>query len=143
MTRRAAIGALVTALLLTACGGQSVQSLEAGDCFDDTTETLSGASVAEVPGVDCDEPHDNEVFFVVEYPGSSYDLAALNEYAENQCFTAFEPYVGVDYYNSILEIGWLTPSVASWFEDEDREVVCFAYRGDMQKLRGSVRDTGI
>ena len=143
MNCRAALAALVAASLLAGCsGGQSVQSLEAGDCFDDTTESLSGARVSEVPDVDCDEPHDNEVFYVGEYPGSSYDAAAFETFSDGLCYAAFEPYIGANYFESILEVSWFVPSVESWV-DGDRDVVCVAYRGDLQKLRGSVRDTGI
>ena len=50
-----------------------VFSLPVGTCFDDQDEA---EAISSVPAVDCSEPHDNEVFALIdytetdEYPGS-------------------------------------------------------------------------
>jgi hypothetical protein len=142
MKLRMAMGSLAMMVILSGCGDQSVMSLAVGDCFDDTTELLSGADITRVPDVDCAEPHDNEVFHVVDYPGSSYVPTAIDDFAIEQCYSAFSRYVGRDYESSALDFAWLLPSRDGWASG-DREVVCVAYRMDLQKLRGSVRGSGI
>ena len=141
MTRR--IGTLVLlGILLSACSGQSVTSLRVGDCYDETTSTLSGGEVERVPDVDCDDPHDVEVYHIVDYPGSSYNEATINDFAIEQCYSAFSRYVGRDYESSILDSTYLWPTRDGW-QSGDREVVCVVGRMDLQKLRGSVRGSGL
>ena len=50
----------VLAVAAAACSsGESVFSLELGDCFDDP-ETFD--EVSELDTIDCSEPHDNEIY---------------------------------------------------------------------------------
>lgn len=140
--RTNAAALLLGAAILAGCGGQSTGSLAAGDCFDDSAESLAGEEIFRVPDVDCSEPHDNEVFHVVDYSGSSYSSSAIAEFADRACLAAFEGYVGRDYASSILEASYLIPTADS-FSGGDREVVCIVYRMDLAKLTGSVRGSGL
>lgn len=137
---------LVAAFALTACsGGQRADRLKVGDCFDDV-EMMSGAEVARVvtrvPSVPCDEPHDFEVFHVTNYSGGSYSFDAIADFADFVCFVAFEPYVGRRYATSIIDFTWFIPTPDSWARG-DREVICIAFHMNLEKLRGSVRGTGL
>ena len=109
-----------------------------GDCFDDSSSF--GDEVSNLPGVPCNDPHDNEAFAVFNvtissYPGSE-DLMA--ELAHNSCLERFDSFVGKDYQSSSLDIVTLYPTSESWRQD-DREVVCAVYDMEEAKLVGSVK----
>ena len=111
-----------------------VFSLEVGDCFLDPS---ADGGVEEVPGVPCDEPHDNEVFYIhtieaSEFPSEEEMDTLVSEECEG---SAFESYVGVDYGSSELYVHPLKPSEGSWAQG-DRELVCVLYDPDAQ-LTGS------
>lgn len=118
-------------------GDGNVFELAVGDCFDRSTET---GEISDVPVVDCDEPHDSEVFHTFEvegddeYPGGE----ALVAQAEEQCLPAFADYVGLDYADSTLDVFPITPTDGSWAEG-DREVVCALYDLEQDELEGSMR----
>lgn len=117
-----------------------VFELEVGVCFDDPDQFTE---VETVDGVDCAEPHDNEVYFAADlddgaYPGDEEVAAA----ADDLCFASFEPFVGIDYFDSILDFAWLVPTAGSWAQG-DREVICFLYHIDLEKLEGSMEGAGI
>lgn len=134
-----AIATLIAALAVIAAGcSTTVLTLDVGTCFDDP-ETFE--EVTDVPVVDCAEPHDNEVMANFDIPGDSYPGdTAVTEAAQNGCLERFEPYVGLDYASSIYDIGWLTPTADSW-AGGDREVICFVYHVNFEKITGSVQGT--
>lgn len=126
------------AMLLGACGQTSVFDIDAGDCFDDPS---AFDEVSSVEVIDCAEPHDNEVYALFNYTGSSvYPGDAEIESAANQgCIDRFEDFVGIDYFDSEIWVGAFWPSPDSW-EDGDREVICFVYEGDLSKITGTLRN---
>jgi hypothetical protein len=141
MRRKAVL--LLAVVLFVACGRQSVFSLPVGTCFDDEVapdEATAGDEISSVPKVDCSEPHDNEVFALIDYtetdvyPGS----AAMNEIGTELCIEQFDEYVGIGYLDSELDVFAITPSEAGWNEDSDREVICALYNLDLSKLTGSM-----
>jgi hypothetical protein len=117
--------------------------LESGQCFDyrDATDD-EGVTVEALFRVDCALPHDNEVYAIVThaaartepYPGDD----ALVDFADDQCFAQFEPFVGKQYELSNLEIGHIRPSGESWAE-RDRTIYCFVFDRDAEKLTGTAR----
>lgn len=143
-TWTAALG-VGAALLAAGCGQEDVFSLEPGTCFQDVAAVSEegGGEVAEVPVVDCDEPHDNEVFATFdlaheEFPGDT----AVREAADDGCQQRFEDYVGTDYPTSRFVSSHLVPTERTWAGQGDREVVCFLYDMDLQKLEGSAEGSG-
>lgn len=143
-----AISMVVLFVLVAACGAageaiddlgdESVFSMEVGLCFNDVAD--AGTEVSSVPDVDCDEPHDNEVFALAEYtatdtyPGTD----AMNAAARDICIGLFADYVGLAYEDSVLEVYPITPTQGSW-DDGDREIVCALYEADLTKLTGSMQ----
>lgn len=132
---------LALTLLVGACAADSeVLSLEVGTCFDDPEDT---SVVSEVPIVDCDEPHDNQVFAVFVLPGTTFPgVDELRDDAVEGCSERFASYVGQDYLFSELLLSAFWPSEASWQEVDDREVICFLYATDgplVGSQRGSNR----
>ena len=126
-------------LALSACD-PTVLTLEVGTCFDDPDDISEG--VEGVPTVDCAEPHDNEVIANklltgTEFPGDS--IMQLD--AGDACLEEFEGYIGLDYESSLYDIGWLHPTAETW-EFGDRQVICFGYHLDFEKIRGTIRGIG-
>lgn len=148
MKRVVMLSALV--LLASACGSvtgavddlvdQSVFALEVGLCFDDDADAAD--EISSVPDRECQEPHDNEVYAVLElddgdFPGQE----ALSTHARELCTGAtFEDYVGIPYLDSELEVFPLTPTESGW-EGGDHEVVCALFALDQSKLEGSMKDS--
>ena len=127
---------------IAVAGSLDAFSLRVGDCYDD--QMFSADEVSDVPGKPCDEPHDNEVFALFdlqesEYPGAERTL----ELADEGCLERFESYVGATYEESVLMITNLVPSKGSWQQINDREVICVAYHMELEKLTGSVRQSGL
>jgi hypothetical protein len=133
----------LTCLLLAGCSG-NVFDLAVGDCFDDGDMTLGDVEeLSDVPLVECDQPHDNEVYAVVTVEGDRFPgEIAIQTRADEVCLQAFESFVGLDYQTSVLDFGWLVPTAETW-EVGDRVVACFIYRMDLGKVTGTLQDTAI
>jgi hypothetical protein len=118
----------------------SVFDIKVGDCYQDPDET---EFVTELTLVDCDAPHDNEIYAFGLYPaddGAPFpDEETLDEFTDEYCTEVFEEYVGIAYEDSIYYITYLQPTESSW-EDGDREVVCILYDQD-GPMEGSKKDS--
>jgi hypothetical protein len=131
----------VAGALLVGCtsSGTDVFSLEVGDCFQDPDSTVD--EIREVEAVDCEEPHDNEVFAVFDLPDGDFPGAdAISAASLDGCLERFEDFVGTPYPDSELYATWLFPTESSWGED-DREVVCVLF-ADGEQLEGSMQGSG-
>ncbi|MBA3530306.1 MAG: septum formation family protein [Ardenticatenales bacterium] len=118
-------------------GPVSIYDIKVGDCFQDPgTE-----DVLILMTVPCDQPHDNEVYHLADYPGGAGAPwpgdEAMEQFADQVCLTAFDVYVGKAYEESELFAIYIQPSAATW-QDGDREVVCYLY-AENQQLVGSMR----
>ena len=114
--------------------------IQLGDCLNGMTTGL----IESMEGVPCTTPHDVEVYHAFllpdgEYPGDD----AISEAASNTCYDAFEPFVGHEYETSIYDYSFLSPSLGSWDELDDREVLCLMDNYDRTKKTGTARNTGI
>ena len=123
-------------------GNVGAFDLRVGDCFDDTTAMEDG-EIMNLPGVPCSDPHDNEVYALVdvemaEWPGDD----AMGDLAMDRCLEHFASFVGRDYETSSLDIYTMYPSKES-FAQNDREVVCAVYDMELNKLQGSVQGTSL
>ncbi len=122
-------------------GSVDAFTIRVGDCFDD--QFTFGDEVSDVPGVPCTDPHDNEVYAkfdlqVSEWPGDD----RANELADEGCLDRFERAIGARFDDSILQITTMIPTAGSWAERGDREVVCIAYHMELDKLTGTVLNSG-
>lgn len=132
---------------IVGAGGLSVFSMQVGDCFDDPPGLWEGdTEFGELPGLPCSEPHDNEVFHIFNYPASSDAPfpgdAELLDWGLDTCIGAFESYVGTSYLRSRLDVAPLIPTIDSWEDQGDREIVCGLYDLTLAKLVGSMKDSG-
>ncbi len=118
----------------------SVFDIKVGDCYQDPE---ASDFVTELTVVDCDAPHDNEIYAFGLYPADDNadfpSEAELDEFSDEFCTESFEEYVGIPYADSIYYITYLQPTEESW-GDGDREVVCILYDRD-GPMEGSKQDS--
>jgi hypothetical protein len=120
--------------------------MKIGDCFNDSTSMTSDTEfeVSSVAGVPCADPHDNEVYAIFDVGVDSYPEGdGMSELAFNSCLKRFEPFVGKDYESSSLDILPMYPTLQSWKQRDDREVICAVYDMTLAKLEGSVSGLGL
>ncbi|MBF4992564.1 septum formation family protein [Arthrobacter gandavensis] len=115
--------------------------LKVGDCLVDDPDAEQIEAVDVLP---CTEPHDTEVYAAMDmeagaFPGEEAVDAAAQEF----CLAEFQPYIGTDYSESALNIGYLTPTPSSWTLGNDREILCTVYRMDGEKLSTSVKGSNV
>ena len=121
-------------------GSLDVFQIRVGDCFDDTA---GSEEISSLPAVPCDQPHDNEAYASFNVSLASYpDEDSMYELAFESCQERFEPFVGMAYENSSLDIYTLYPTSQGWAQG-DREVVCAVFDMEANKLVGSMKGRGI
>ncbi|MGH9213780.1 MAG: septum formation family protein [Acidimicrobiales bacterium] len=121
----------------TEAGGEvDIFSLGLGDCWNEPPEETVVESATMVP---CDAPHDLEIYAVYDvsfpaFPGED----EISTTAENDCVTRFADFIGIDYFDSALDVITLYPTEESWASG-DREVACSVYDPGGQ-VTGSLQD---
>jgi hypothetical protein len=117
--------------------------LSVGDCFDDpaaleapTEESFVSGDLVLLP---CDEPHAFEVYHVSdagssEFPGEE----ALLDEVDEVCLDAFEPFIGLRYEESVVEVFYYYPTEDTWTALDDRAIVCAVTDGEA--TTGSLRE---
>ncbi len=124
---------------------EGLRSVRAGQCFWPPRDDPE-AEDAAVWVVDCGTPHRHEVIDVLVYDGPVGDegrypgSAFIQEWADEQCVARFEPFVGLPWSRSVLDLMMWWPSAASW-DRADREVVCAVFDPTGDYTTGSYRDT--
>jgi hypothetical protein len=116
-----------------------------GTCVDDSNFGVSDV-IGTLTVADCAVAHDVEVFLLFDVPGepgSPYpgDSPLLDQ-ADQRCRDEFARYVGVDYFDSVLEYGFLYPSEETWRKYGDRTVICYLYDVNLAELTGSMAGSG-
>jgi hypothetical protein len=121
-----------------------LDDLEVGQCFllpidDPPAEDRAVWLVA------CEESHTHEVVDVIGYEGPDDDGAypgpdPIQDWAEQACYARFEPFVGVPWTRSGIDIEVWWPSEDSW-ERDDRSVVCAVFPADGRRVTGTLRGT--
>jgi len=105
-----------------------VFAIRVGDCMLDSG--TADTEVTETPTVPCGEAHDLEAYHAQdieadEFPG----IEAAQTEAEQVCYDAFAPFVGISYEESVLGYNYYVPTQGSW-DAGDREILCLI--GDPQ-----------
>lgn len=125
-------------------GNVDAFQLRMGDCFNNGGAAYDGSEVSSLAGIPCTQPHDNEVYAVMNVTGSSFPGEdEMWDMAINKCLGRFEGFVGRDYESSSLDIVSLYPTEDSWKLQNDREVVCALYHVDSEKLVGSAKNKAL
>jgi hypothetical protein len=119
-----------------------VNSLAVGNCMDEPTSTSTVTDVQRQP---CNEPHDGEVFLLVQdpagggatYPGADYFRAA----ARQTCLPAADAYIGTSLDSSPYSVSFFYPTSDSW-GNGDRILTCYLSRDDGTQITGSIKAGG-
>lgn len=119
------------------------EDLQLGDCFNDSA--FNTANMGEISRAECGSPHDAEVFALVTLPGEPDAPYPGDDevfrLSDELCLGGFASYVGIDYLDSMWEVGYYTPIEASWQKYDDRLVVCYLADPHFNKMEGSKRET--
>ena len=121
MNRYRILAAIIGVVLFAgACSQGNVFDMAVGECFEEP----SSLEFSDVEKIDCDEPHDNQVFALYDLAGSS--LPSPETMIEG-CVDRFGSAIGTSYATTIYYASMFGPSEQSWDEIDDREVVCYVY----------------
>lgn len=122
---------------IQAAGEADIFLMSVGDCIDDQ----AASEFDSVPAVPCGDPHDMEVYHAFDiqdgtFPGDEVIAAAADE----GCYAAFAPFIGLAYEESAIEYTVYTPTSGSWAAG-DREILCLVYEDGKTTgtLAGSAR----
>jgi hypothetical protein len=136
---------------------KAVDDIAVGDCMDIPEDD----EFSSIDPIDCADPHDLEVFAVIDmgavsgeyavgatFPGGdSLYFAALDE-CVGQPFTSFvgSPFESIDSTETVLWVDAFTPTIEGWEEFNDREVQCVLLQldtesSDVVKTSGSLRNS--
>lgn len=131
------IGGLILRPFLSGSAGD----LKVGDCFDLPSAAIE--TVKDVQHQPCDQDHGGEVFFVGDYPGSGSDPYPTDDemitFLTSTCLPAYSAYTGTDIAaQDVFDIGWFQPTADGW-KGGDQSVICYAYRLDETRFRGSLK----
>lgn len=137
----ALLGAFMVWGIILSMGRTSVDSIEVGDCFIDSTE--EEVSDLETPG--CEEPHDSQVTAIFDLVGTSSDYRLEDESfaieVYERCVEAsLEAVTRIEEISEEAYISFLSPTEDGW-KAGDREVVCYLF--DEGGLEGSFVETGL
>lgn len=132
-----AVGAFILRDRLSSNAGD----LAVGDCFDNPT--TAGEVIQDVQHVPCNEPHDNEVFVVLDHPaadGAAYPgVSGFDTFTAESCIPQFEPYTGRSPDNeATLGYSYYAPTSEGW-TDGDHEVICYLFNSDETKLTAPLK----
>lgn len=125
-------------------GNLDANELEVGDCLDWPGSGGDGIEVFDsVRARPCSEPHDMEVYAVLEYPSVSGTMypgdEILTDWGFEKCFGGFQQYIGASYQSvPDIDITIFWPSEEAWDQD-DRTVQCLMVSYEEgAKLTGSL-----
>lgn len=100
-------------------------ALKVGDCTGPID--LTGASMNELPPIDCGQAHYYEVYATVPVLGDAYPGGAvLGEQAKTDCAPLFAEFIGAPAEYSRYSSAYLMPDEAAWARPENRAITCLA-----------------
>jgi hypothetical protein len=118
----------------------SSTTLSTGDCFDDNEEFEYEAP--SIVTVACASPHDNEIYAVGRFNASAWpgDFE-VEDPADTFCLEQFAEFIGLAWEDSDYDYISIVPTEESWGAG-DRDLYCFVYDLDLDKVTGSLRGIG-
>ncbi len=97
-----------------------------GDCFNDEENDDAEGFVFELVAVPCDGEHDGQVYARVNLSKDDGFPLDMDSLADEACSgDHFTNFVGVDYDNSVIYGGFLTPTEESWSADDNPSIMCY------------------
>lgn len=105
---------------------QPVLDLAVGDCLMDISTPI-GSDLADVPLIDCDQPHESEVYAEVVLEGVGFPgVDEIVNTSIASCMAEFGAFVGVDHPSSTLDFAYYYPTPSSWAVG-DRSIFCVVF----------------
>jgi hypothetical protein len=105
---------------------QPVLRLNVGDCLMDQTTPIGG-DVVDVPLIDCDQPHESEVYAEIVMEGTGFPgVEDVMNTGIASCMAEFADFVGIDYSSSTLDFSYYYPTPSSWAVG-DRSIFCVVF----------------
>jgi hypothetical protein len=102
---------------------QPVLNLNVGDCLMDESTPI-GADLVNIPLVDCELPHESEVYAEIVLDGTGFPgVDKIVSTAIASCINEFGRFVGVDHASSTLDFSYYYPTPSSWAVG-DRSIFC-------------------
>jgi hypothetical protein len=131
---------------------KTVDEIAVGDCLNIPEDDV----FYEVDPIDCSEPHELEVFALVDLSTVSTDFSVGSPYpgdtvvsdaAFEECLNHFEQYIGAPWESSVFYADVFTPTLEGWNEVDDRIANCLVFevnaaQTDIVPRTGSVRNAG-
>ncbi|MXZ86404.1 MAG: hypothetical protein F4Z02_12205 [Acidimicrobiia bacterium] len=120
-----------------------------GTCFNQYTYLDRNDLPAQLTtDIGCNRPHNGQVYAILIHnapPGAPYPgEEAVNTWGVLQCYEQFEPFVGLEYEKSELDIGVITPSRTDWEgEDSLRSVSCYVFSRKRLLIVGTMKDIAL
>lgn len=114
--------------------------LRKGDCFNDPQQGTPGEGYLSelVEVLPCDEPHEAEVFHVLELELPAFPTTDELQRESRACRGAFRDYVGDGYAGPPLVYSYFSPSERDWNYLGDRTMHCVVLDESGEPLEGSV-----
>ena len=120
-------------------GELGVFNFAVGDCITDMPAT---GEIEKATGVPCADEHEYEVYKEEFLADDSEEVPAdMADQADQYCYDQFEPFVGISYESSTLEIMSLYPSPDSW-KGGDKEISCLISEAKGATSTGSLAKAG-
>ena len=116
-----------------------------GTCFNQYTYLDRNDLPAQLTtAIGCTRPHNAQVYAIAFHdapPGAPYPgEATVSSWGQRYCYEQFEPFVGLAYELSQLEIGMITPSRNEWEgEDNRRRISCYVHSYQRLLIIGNMR----
>lgn len=120
-----------------------------GTCFNQYTYLDRNDLPAQLTtAIGCSRPHNAQVYAVLihdapagaPYPGEQ----SVNTWGQSLCFDQFEPFVGLIYVKSKLEIGMIAPSRTDWEGEEyRRRISCYVHSYEGLLIIGTMEDIAL
>jgi len=105
---------------------QPVLRLEVGNCLMDQSTPL-GADLTNIPLINCDLPHESEVFAEIVLDGTGFPgVDEITNTAIGSCMSEFGRFVGIDHASSSLDFSYYFPTPSSWAVG-DRSIFCVVF----------------
>lgn len=119
-----------------------------GDCFNNYRFENERTDLTEFifTIVNCDRPHEGEVYHQISYPDPEFPGAStLEDWSQQECYKHFQEWVGQEYELSELDFSTFLPTEELWNEpiEHSKRLSCYLRTSDGSFLSESHRNSAI
>jgi hypothetical protein len=119
----------------------AVFKIKVGDCLNGDP---TAASAESMDRLDCAAPHLYEAYHVQALTGDSFPgEKSVREQGDSICTAQFAAFVGKSFDDSELTLTAMYPTVESWEQQSDRDILCLITTQDDSKRSGTAKGAKI